>query len=177
MRPAIGQQRLQPSPFLISQIMTIKHPDDLPDPRQEIHGTRPNPDQRVIPAAQSEDLWHREGMPVRDKTLWRLAYDSAARANEILSLDLPDCVPVLEPSGVRRGSGLVSCRGVAVGRRSRHLSLVPTLLACPRADTGIGARVPRADIRALTLCKPGATFSPVHVQVHYLLYAPRTRRR
>jgi hypothetical protein len=92
-----------PSPFLISQILTIKHTDDLPDPRQEIHGTRPNPDQRVIPAAQSEDLWHREGLPVRDKNLWRLAYDSAARANEILSLDLPDCVPVLESSGVRHG--------------------------------------------------------------------------
>jgi integrase/recombinase XerC/integrase/recombinase XerD len=51
---------------------------------------RTNPDQRVIPAAQLEGLWHREGVPVRDKTLWRLAYDSAARANEILSLDLPD---------------------------------------------------------------------------------------
>src|SRR5438270_11518018 len=41
-RRAIRQQRLQPSPFLISQIMTIKHTDDLPDPRQEIHGTRPD---------------------------------------------------------------------------------------------------------------------------------------
>ena len=51
---------------------------------------RTNPDQRVIPAAQLESLWHREGVPIRDKTFWRLAYDSAARANEILSLDLPD---------------------------------------------------------------------------------------
>jgi integrase len=51
---------------------------------------RTNPDQWVIPAAQLEGLWHREGVPVRDKTLWRLAYDSAARTNEILSLDLPD---------------------------------------------------------------------------------------
>src|SRR5438270_7272718 len=41
-RRAIRQQRLQPGPFLISQIMTIKHTDDLPDPHQEIHGTRPS---------------------------------------------------------------------------------------------------------------------------------------
>src|SRR6185312_11135344 len=40
-RRAIRQQRLQPSPFLISQIMTIKHTDDLPEPRQKIHETRP----------------------------------------------------------------------------------------------------------------------------------------
>jgi hypothetical protein len=40
-RRAIRQQRRQPSPFPISQIMTIKHTDDLPDPPQEIHGTRP----------------------------------------------------------------------------------------------------------------------------------------
>jgi hypothetical protein len=42
-RHAIRQQRRQPSPLPISQIMTIKHTDDLPDPPQEIHGTRPSP--------------------------------------------------------------------------------------------------------------------------------------
>jgi integrase len=51
---------------------------------------RTNPDRRVIPTTQLEALWHRDDLPLREKTLWRLAYDSAARANEILSLDIPD---------------------------------------------------------------------------------------
>lgn len=51
---------------------------------------RTNPDRRVIPTAQLEALWHRDDLALREKTLWRLAYDSAARANEILSLDLSD---------------------------------------------------------------------------------------
>ena len=51
---------------------------------------RTNPDRRAIPATQREALWHRDDLALREKTLWRLTYDSAARANEILSLDIPD---------------------------------------------------------------------------------------
>ena len=49
-----------------------------------------DPDRRVIPARQLESLWHRADLPVRDKTLWRLPYDTAARADEILGLDIGD---------------------------------------------------------------------------------------
>src|SRR5512138_1879101 len=42
-RRRVRQQRLQPRPFLISQLMTIDHTDDLPDPTPAIHGTRPRP--------------------------------------------------------------------------------------------------------------------------------------
>src|ERR687894_1589268 len=52
-RRAIGQQPLQPGPFLISQIMAIKHTDDLPDPLQEIHRTRPSPITRAPRATSS----------------------------------------------------------------------------------------------------------------------------
>jgi hypothetical protein len=42
-RRPIGQQRLQPSPFLVGQVMAIKHTQDLPHPPGLIHGTRPSP--------------------------------------------------------------------------------------------------------------------------------------
>jgi hypothetical protein len=35
-----GQQRLQPGPFLVGQIMTIEHADGLPHPLIKIRGTR-----------------------------------------------------------------------------------------------------------------------------------------
>jgi len=41
---------------------------------------RRDPDRRVIPARQLQALWRRTDLPLRDKTLWRLLYDTAARA-------------------------------------------------------------------------------------------------
>jgi integrase len=43
-------------------------------------------------------------VPVRDKAFWRLAYDSAAQANEILSLDLSD-LDLLAKTAVIIGKG------------------------------------------------------------------------
>ena len=51
---------------------------------------RVDPDRRVIPARQLETLWRRGDIALRDKAFWRLAYDSAARAGELLGLDLAD---------------------------------------------------------------------------------------
>ncbi|HYN72442.1 MAG TPA: site-specific integrase, partial [Nakamurella sp.] len=51
---------------------------------------RRDPDRRVIPARQLDALWRRADLPIRDKTLWRLLYDTAARAQEILGLDIDD---------------------------------------------------------------------------------------
>jgi hypothetical protein len=48
------------------------------------------PDRRVIPARQLEALWHRADLPVREKTLWRLLYDTAARA-ETTAARYPYC--------------------------------------------------------------------------------------
>src|SRR6478672_4621720 len=39
-RRLIGQQRLQPGPFLVSQIMTMQHAPGLPHPTLMIRGTR-----------------------------------------------------------------------------------------------------------------------------------------
>lgn len=45
---------------------------------------------RSIPYFALERLWRRVDIPLREKTLWRLAYETAARANELLSLDVQD---------------------------------------------------------------------------------------
>jgi hypothetical protein len=43
---------------------------------------------RAIPLAELERPWSREGVPVREGTLWRLLYETAGRAGEILALEV-----------------------------------------------------------------------------------------
>ena len=45
---------------------------------------------RAIPYADLEELWRRCGVPLREKTLWRMLYETAARASEVLALDVED---------------------------------------------------------------------------------------
>ena len=47
-------------------------------------------DTRAIPLPELERLWARPDVPLRERALWRLLYDSAARAEEVLGLDVPD---------------------------------------------------------------------------------------
>src|SRR6185312_12996083 len=51
-----GQQRLQPGPFLVGQIMTIEHETGLPHPLIKIHGTRSSPAGIVIQRRTSPRL-------------------------------------------------------------------------------------------------------------------------
>src|SRR5215217_2543544 len=45
----IGQQRFQPDPFVVGQIMTMQHAKDLPHPALKIRGTRSRPTRRAHP--------------------------------------------------------------------------------------------------------------------------------
>src|SRR5215218_9079171 len=45
---------------------------------------------RALPKAALERLFSRRDVALRDKTLWRLLYETAARANEALALDVDD---------------------------------------------------------------------------------------
>jgi site-specific recombinase XerD len=47
-------------------------------------------DTKAIPLPQLERLWGNRDIPLRERALWRLLYDSAARAEEALGLDVPD---------------------------------------------------------------------------------------
>jgi integrase len=50
----------------------------------------PGDDTRAIPLPELERLWARADIPLRERALWRLLYDSAARADEALRLDVGD---------------------------------------------------------------------------------------
>src|SRR5216683_739387 len=50
----------------------------------------PDDDTRAIPLPELERLWARADVPLRERALWRLLYDSAARAEEVLGLDVGD---------------------------------------------------------------------------------------
>jgi integrase len=45
---------------------------------------------RALPRARVERLLSRRDIPLREKTLWRMLYETAARASEILGLDVED---------------------------------------------------------------------------------------
>jgi len=50
----------------------------------------PEDDTRAIPLPELERLWARADIPLRERALWRLLYDSAGRAEEVLGLDVGD---------------------------------------------------------------------------------------
>jgi integrase/recombinase XerC/integrase/recombinase XerD len=45
---------------------------------------------RALTREQIASLWRRQDVALRERALWRLLYETAARANEILSLDIND---------------------------------------------------------------------------------------
>lgn len=45
---------------------------------------------RALSRAQIEELLTREDVPIRERTLWRMLYETAARSAEVLSLDVED---------------------------------------------------------------------------------------
>lgn len=45
---------------------------------------------KAIPLADLERLWRRRDVELREKALWRLCYETAGRASEILSLNVED---------------------------------------------------------------------------------------
>lgn len=52
---------------------------------------REHPDRtRAISTGELERLWRRRDVALRDRALWRLLYESAARATEVLSLDVSE---------------------------------------------------------------------------------------
>jgi site-specific recombinase XerD len=56
------------------------------DPTEVVERRRVSRDEtKALPFEELEALWSRRNVPVREKALWRLLYDTAARANEVLS--------------------------------------------------------------------------------------------
>jgi integrase/recombinase XerC/integrase/recombinase XerD len=57
---------------------------DLVRRREQVDRTR------ALTRGQLERLFGRRDLPLRERTLWRLLYETAARANELLALDVDD---------------------------------------------------------------------------------------
>ena len=60
-------------------------------PTVTLQRRREHPDRtRALTRRQIESLWRRPDIDLREKALWRLLYETAARTNEILCLDVTD---------------------------------------------------------------------------------------
>ena len=62
---------------------------------------------RAIPIEDLEELWRRRSVPLREKTLWRLLYETAARASEVLALDVEDLDRARRRARIRSKGGSV----------------------------------------------------------------------
>jgi len=72
------------------QRLTTEDPTEALERRKERRTARQASTDRAIPYSELEALWGRKEIPLREKLLWRLLYETAARASEVLSLDVDD---------------------------------------------------------------------------------------
>lgn len=103
---------------------------------------------RALTREQIAALW-RLDVGVRDKTLWRMLYETAARAEEILTLDVPD----LDPANKR--ARVVSKGGTTewVFWQSGTALLLPRLLAGrTRGPVFLAERRPTRAVATADLC-------------------------
>jgi integrase/recombinase XerD len=103
---------------------------------------------RALTRDQVAGLW-RLDVPLRDKTLWRLLYETAARAEEILGLDAGD----LELPGKR--ARVISKGGMTewVHWQTGAALLLPRLLASRRrGPVFLASRKPARAVAAADLC-------------------------
>ncbi|MGH9059037.1 MAG: tyrosine-type recombinase/integrase, partial [Acidimicrobiales bacterium] len=84
---------------------------------------------RALTRAQVERLWRAGDIGLREKTLWRLLYETAARAGEILALDIADLDLANKRARVRSKGGAVDW----VFWQTGAAQLLPRLLAGRRS--------------------------------------------
>jgi integrase len=76
------------------------------DPTAALRRRRPRPDRsRALGRGDVDELLTREDIPLRERTLWRMLYETAARAGEVLGLDVPDLDLPNRCGRVRRKGG------------------------------------------------------------------------
>jgi integrase len=79
---------------------------------------------RALPYAELDRLWRRESVALREKTLWRLLYETAARAEEVLYLNVEDLDLANKRARIVRKGGDVD----TVHWQSGAAQLLPRLL-------------------------------------------------
>jgi integrase len=94
---------------------------------------------KAIPYPQLDRLWRRDDVAVREKALWRLLYESAARAQEVLSLNVEDLDLENKRARVRSKSGDIEWLHLQSG----SARLLPKLIAGrPRGPLFLADRRP-----------------------------------
>ncbi len=107
---------------------------------------------RALTREQVASLWPRDDVGLRERALWRLLYETAARANEILSLDIQDLDLPNKRARVRSKGGATDW----VFWQTGAALLMPRLLAgrttCPvfLADRQPTRAVPSVDLCPVT---------------------------
>ena len=78
------------------------------DPSRLLQRRKPRPDRaRALSRAEVERLLTREDVRLRERTLWRMLYETAARSAEVLALDVEDLDLPNRRARVRRKGGAV----------------------------------------------------------------------
>ena len=144
------------------------------------HRPQVRDDTTPIRYEQLHALWTREDVHVREKTLWRMLYETAARANEVLALNIKD-LDVGARRAVVRGKGghrqeVVWASGTArllpryLGGRQRG-----PLFVTHRRPNQAGARAPRCVSRhgaGKVVVSAGVGAVPQHVGLDAAPAAP-----
>jgi len=78
------------------------------DPSRMLKRRKPRPDRaRALSRAGVEQLLTREDISLRERTLWRMLYETAARSAEVLALDIEDLDLPNRQAKVRRKGGAI----------------------------------------------------------------------
>jgi integrase len=76
------------------------------DPSRLLQRRKPRPDRsRALSRADVEQLLTREGIGLRERTMWRMLYETAARSAEVLALNVEDLDLPNRRARVRRKGG------------------------------------------------------------------------
>lgn len=94
-------------------------------------------------------LWEREDVPLREKTLWRMLYETAARAEEILTLNVEDLDLTNKKARVRRKGASLDW----VFWKTGTARLLPRLInGRQRGPLFLSSRKPRGPVPTVDLC-------------------------
>ena len=117
------------------------------DPTRQLRRRSRAPDRtKALSRAEVDELLTRDGLALRERTLWRMLYETAARANEVLTLDV-------ENLDLRNRCAKVRRKGSAIDTivwQTGTARLLPRLLASRKTGpvflTDRRARVPLAAV-------------------------------
>jgi len=125
------------------------HAGGLGEPLRLQRRREPADRTRAIPYSQLERLWQRDSVALREKCLWRLLYETAGRASEILALDVDDVDLTNKRARIRSKGGDVEF----VYFQSGSARLLPRLLAGrPRGPVFLTGRAAPAGTPTVDVC-------------------------